>query len=144
MNEWLPLLTNFTVKFELVFFLTLENAFSYSLHFKAKIMSIDSSKKSTRDFKNTTTFERSACFYATISGILERFQYCNFETDFLENKTFFKKLEYHFLVEITKMENSSFPCKTAISKANFKTNKMVSTKWTYHKERSFASNYFIF
>ena len=30
-----------------------------------------------------------------------------------------------------------------MSEANVKTNKMVSTKWTYHKER-FASNYFIF
>ena len=28
--------------------------------------------------------------------------------------------------------------------ANVKTNKMVSTKWPHHKERSFASNYFIF
>ena len=27
-NEWLPLLASFTVKFELVFVLTLENAFS--------------------------------------------------------------------------------------------------------------------
>ena len=49
-----------------------------------------------------------------------------------------------FLVESTKIENASFPYKTAISEANAKANKMVSTKWTYRKERSFASNYFIF
>ena len=28
--------------------------------------------------------------------------------------------------------------------ANLKTNKMASTEWTYHKERSFASNYVSF
>ena len=52
-------------------------------------------------------------------------------------KTFFKRLEYRFLVESTKIKNASFPYKTAISEANVKTNKMVTTKWTYHKERSF-------
>ena len=80
----------------------------------------------------------------TISGKFERFQYFNFETNFLENETFFKKLEYRFLVESTKIENASFPYKIVISEANVKRNSMVSTKWTYHKERSFASNYFIF
>ena len=80
----------------------------------------------------------------TASGNSERFQYFDFETDFLENKTFFKKLEYHYLVESTKIENLSFPYKTASSEINVKTSKMVSTKWAYHKERRFASNYFIF
>ena len=40
--------------------------------------------------------------------------------------------------------NASFPYKTVMSEANVKTNRKVSTKWAYHKERSFASNYFIF
>ena len=38
----------------------------------------------------------------TISENFEHFQYFNFETDFLENETFLKKLEYRFLVERTK------------------------------------------
>ena len=59
-------------------------------------------------------------------------------------KTFFKKLEYLFLVETTKIENISFPFKTALSEGNVKTNRMATTKCTYHKEWSFASNYFIF
>ena len=59
-------------------------------------------------------------------------------------KTFSKKLGYHFLVERTKIEKASFPYKTDISEANVKTNRMVTTKWAYHRERSFASNYFIF
>ena len=63
---------------------------------------------------------------------------------FWKTKTFFKKLEYRFLVESTKIENASFPYKTAMSEANVKTNRIVSTKWTYHKERSFAINHFIF
>ena len=61
-----------------------------------------------------------------------------------KTKIFFKKLRCSFLVGNTKIENASFPPKTAISEANIKINRMVSTKWTYRKERSFASNYFIF
>ena len=97
----------------------------------------------------------------TIVKHFERFQHFNFETDFLEVPFFswkhqgWKRIistltlkqifwKYRFLVESTKVENALFPYKTAISKANIKANRMVSTKWTYHKERSFASNYFIF
>ena len=61
-----------------------------------------------------------------------------------KTKTFFKKLEYRFLVESTKIENASFSYKTAMSEANVKTNRMVNTKWTSQKEWSFASNYIIF
>ena len=63
---------------------------------------------------------------------------------FWKTKTFFKKLENPFLVESTKIKNVSFPYKTTVSEANVKTNWMESTKWTYHKERGFASNFFIF
>ena len=63
---------------------------------------------------------------------------------FWKTKTYFKKLEYCLLVEITKIENTSFPFKTAQSEANVKTNRMATTKWTYYKERIFASKYFIF
>ena len=80
----------------------------------------------------------------TTTENFKRFQHFNFETDFLENEIFFKKLEYHFLVESTKIENASFPDKTVTSEANVQTNRMVTTKWTYQRERSFASNYFIF
>ena len=55
-------------------------------------------------------------------------------------KTFFKKLEYRFAVETTKIENTSFPFKTALPEVNVKTNRMATTKWTYHKEWIFASN----
>ena len=37
---------------------------------------------------------------------------------FWKTKTFVKKLEYHFLVEATKIENTSFPFKTALPEAN--------------------------
>ena len=80
----------------------------------------------------------------TIAGNFERFQYFNFEVNFLKKANLFKKLEYHFLVESTKIDNITFPYKTALSEANVKTNRMGSTKLTYHKERSFASNHFPF
>ena len=59
-------------------------------------------------------------------------------------QTLFKQLEHRFLVESAEIENATFPYKTALSEANVKTNRMESSKWTYRKERSFASNYFVF
>ena len=56
---------------------------------------------------------------------------------FWKRKLFLHKLKYHFLVESIKIENASFSYKSAISETNVKTNKMVTAKWTYHKERSF-------
>ena len=43
-------------------------------------------------------------------------------------KTFFKKLEYRFLVESSSSENASFPYKAAISEANVKTKRMGKYK----------------
>ena len=59
-------------------------------------------------------------------------------------KTIFKKMEYRFLIEATKIENTSLPFKTALLEANVKTTRMSTTKWTYLKEQSFASNCLIF
>ena len=101
-------------------------------------------KNDTRDFQNSPPFERSACFYKTINGNFECFLYFNFETDSLENATFLKKTGVPFFSWRQLDWNPPFPYKTAISVANFKTNRKVSRKWTYHKELRFASNYFIF
>ena len=51
-------------------------------------------------------------------------------------KTFFKKLQYQFLVETSKIENILFPFKTALSEVNRKTNRMATIKWAYHKQKS--------
>ena len=59
-------------------------------------------------------------------------------------QTLFTKLEYCFLVESTKIDNTIFSYKTALSEANVKTNTMGSTKWVYHKEQSFVSDHFPF
>ena len=64
----------------------------------------------------------------------------NFKTTFLKNENFFQKTGVCFLVESTKIENATFPNKTALPEANVNTNRMWSTKWTYFKERAFASN----
>ena len=76
--------------------------------------------------------------------IFNLFNTPTWEQIFWKTKTFFKKVEYCVLVDSTKIEIASFPYKTTISEASAKTNRMLSTKWTYHKERSFSSNYFIF
>ena len=120
---------SFTAEIGLAFVLTLENTFPYrGFVFKPTERAQVFLKNGSRDFHNRPPFLRSACFYMTIDENSERFQYFNFETDFLENKTFFKKLEYYFLVESTKIENASFPYKTTISESNVKTNRMVNTK----------------
>ena len=48
------------------------------------------------DFQNSPQFERSACFYVTISGNFERFQYLKFETNFLEIKNPVQKTKVLF------------------------------------------------
>ena len=53
----------------------------------------------------------------TIFGNFERFQYFNFEINFLKNANPFKKLKYSFLVGIAKIENTT--SKTALSEADF-------------------------
>ena len=68
----------------------------------------------------------------------------NFDSHFLENENLFQKTGVPFFIETTKIENTSFPFKTALSKANVKTNRMATAKWNNHKEWIFASNYFIF
>ena len=59
-------------------------------------------------------------------------------------KTFFKKLEYCFSVESTKIGNAIFRYNNNLSESNVKTNRMRSTKGIYHKEWSFACNHFTF
>ena len=55
------------------------------------------------------------------------------------------KLEYRFLVESTKLKTHHFYTKLPYKKPLLRQiERMVSTKWTYHKERNFHSNYFIF
>ena len=43
------------------------------------------------DFQNSPPFERSACFYVKTNESFKRFQYINFETNFLENENLFQK-----------------------------------------------------
>ena len=64
-------------------------------------------KSSTYHFHMTT--KMLADFQICISAPLKQI--------FWKKKTIFKKLEYHFLVEKTKIEKASFPCKTEISEA---------------------------
>ena len=108
---------SFTVKIGLVFVLTLGNAKRKSI---------------------------GSCENESISGIFEGFQYFKFEKDFLENENIFQNTRVLVLDESTKIENASVPYKTTISEDTVKTNRMASTKWTYQKERSFVSDYFIF
>ena len=76
--------------------------------------------------------------------ILNVFNTLTLKQIFWKTKKKFKKLEFYFLVQTTKIGNALFPFKAAISEANFKTNRMVSISGTYQNERNFANNYFVF
>ena len=119
----------------MIFVLTLENAF---------LRGFIEKPKNGRDFQKCPPFERSAYFYLTINGNFERFQYFNFETDFLENKNIFQKAGVQFLVENTKIKNASFLYKTAMSKVSVKTNRMGSVKWTMKKNGVLSVTTFFF
>ena len=67
-----------------------------------------------------------AWFYLTTTENFKRFQYFDFETNFLENENLFKKAVFWKIW--SKIENALFPYKTAMSVANVKTNKVVTTK----------------
>ena len=54
-----------------------------------------------------------------ISEDFERYQYFNFETNFLENKNLFQKLDYRLLVKNINIENASFLYKIAIPEASY-------------------------
>ena len=136
-NEWSLLSLTFTAKLELVFVWTFENAFSRIFHFRAKITVLGIFKIALR------LRDRHGFMWQSVK-VSNVFNTLTLKQIFWKTKTFFKKLEYRFLVETTKIENTSFPFKTALSKANVKANRMATAKWTYHKESSFASNYFIF
>ena len=68
--------------------------------------------------------------------ILNVFNTLTLKQIFWKTKFFSQKLENRFLVESTKILNASFPNKTVMSEANVKTNRIVSTYWSNHKERS--------
>ena len=134
---------SFTAKFGLAFDLTLENAFFRGFVLKPTERAYILLKNGTRAFQNSPLFKRPSCFYVIISGSFEQFT-LTLKQIFWKTKTFFTKLEYRFLAESTKTGNTLFRYKTVTSKANVKTNRMVSKTLTYHKERSFANNYFSF
>ena len=94
-------------------------------------------------FKIEPHFSDQHIFIWQSVEILNFFNIFTLKPIFWKTKTFFKKLDC-FLVESTNIENASFPYQNTMSGANIKTHGIMSTKWTYHKQRSFASNYLIF
>ena len=52
-----------------------------------------------------------------ITKNFQRFQYFNSEINFRKNENLFHKTGALFLVESTKIENATFPYKTALSEA---------------------------
>ena len=71
--------------------LTLENTFLKGFILNPTQRASILLKNGTRDFQNSPSFETSTCFYVTITTYFERFQYFNFETDFLENESLSQK-----------------------------------------------------
>ena len=55
-----------------------------------------SSKNGARDFLSNPLLEQAGCFYVTITGDFERFQYFIFETRFIKNENFSQKTVLQF------------------------------------------------
>ena len=83
-------------------------------------------------------FTQSITFY--ISGINSTDVWKLWNRFSGKRKPFSKNWSTFF--ESVKIGNASYLYKTVISEASVETNRMVGTKWIYHKEWSFASNYF--
>ena len=62
----------------------------------------------------------------TITGDFERFITLTLKQVLQPTKSFFRKLEYRFLLESTMIENVTFPYRTDKSKTNVKTNRIGS------------------
>ena len=118
-----------------------KHSFSLWLSLKPNRKSTDSSKRRYSAFSKCPSVWEIDMFLLEIFTI---FNILTLHQIFWITKNFFKKLEYVFLVESIKIENATLPYKTALSEANIKTNRMESTKWSYHKEWSFFSNNFVF
>ena len=91
--------------------------------------------------------KRSGCYYVAITGSFEYFQYFNFKLSIPKKVTLLKKnkLDYCCYLKVLRLKTQrTFPLKIHQSKANFKINRIKSTKWTHQKERSFDTNYFVF
>ena len=79
----------------------------------------------------------------TITRSFQTFNDDTLKQIFWKAKTFFEKLEQLFLVQSLKIKNATFLYNAALSEPNVKIKRMGSTKWTWHKERSFVSNYLV-
>ena len=66
--------------------------------------------------KNSLPFERSACFYVTIAGNFECFQYFNFYTKFLKSANSFLKTGVRFLGKVLRLKTQHFYTKLLCQK----------------------------
>ena len=136
--------SKFYAKIWVGFCLNTGKHFFLEVSFKPNRKYIDSSIKTVLEiFKIALRWRDWHVFMWQSVETLNDFNTLTLKKIFGKTKIFFEKLEYSFLDESTKIENALFPYKTAISEVSVKTNRMVSKEWTNHKERSFASNYFL-
>ena len=83
-NERLFLSASVTTKFQLVFILTQKMLLNSTKSMWVFL------KSGTRDLQNNPPLKRLAYFYESITGNFQRFQYVNFETNFLKNEKVFQ------------------------------------------------------
>ena len=84
-------------------------------------------------FKIALRLQDRYVFMTQSVEILNVFNTLTLKQIFWKTKSFFKQLEYSYLVESTEIKNASFPYKSDVLETNVKTNRMVNAKWSYHK-----------
>ena len=103
-----------------VFVLTQEKSFVRGFILKPAERAYVPQKNGVRDFQNSPSFDRWACFYVTITENFERFwnfDNFNFETNVLKNENLFQKTAVPFLVESTKIESAKIESATPFQKS---------------------------
>ena len=137
---------SFTAKYELVFVLTLENGFYHGFYFKVNRNSIGSSKKQYLGFSKQTSVWEISMFLCD-----NQWKFWTFSTVWLWKmkisgkwKRFSENWSIVLLLKVPTLKTHSFHIKPYMSEANAKIYRMMITKWTYHRKRNFASNYYIF
>ena len=84
-------------------------------------MSLVLFKNSIRNFQNSFPFDRSACFYVTITGNFKHSPYVNLEAFKAFLRIFLRKKKKK------RLKTQHYHAKL-LSEANFETNRMSSTK----------------
>ena len=130
----------FTTKFELVFVITLENAFSQRFHFKTSRTNMGASMKQYQGFSKQPWIWEIGLLLCDNHWTFWMFSILWLLNKFSEKRNLFQKTRKYFFSWKYQNWRRSISMQNSLSEANVRTDIIEKTKWTSDKERSFAKN----